>query len=86
MTRDMSLVLCDSCHVTYDFFSLKKCQKNLFLNAQTCQKVKKSFKKAGFHSIGATIRTKQKSRCFLYGEFFLAHYKSLTSFTLEKLQ
>ena len=39
--------------------------------AKKCQKVKKSVKKSGFHSIGATFRTRQESRCLPYTGFFL---------------
>ena len=40
------------------------------INAKKIPKVQKSVKKAGFHGAGATIRTRQESRCFPYAGFF----------------
>ena len=45
-------------------------------SAEKCQK-------AGFHSNGATIRTRRESRCLHYAGFFL---KSLLPFTKMKSQ
>ena len=43
----------------------KKCKKR----AKKCPRVQKSFQKAGFHSFGATIRTRRESRCLRYALF-----------------
>ena len=40
-----------------------------------CQKVQKSAKKAGFHSIGATIRTRRESRSPVCGMFSMLFKK-----------
>ena len=40
-------------------------------NAKKCPQVQKSVEKAGFHIIGAAIRTHQESRCLPYEGFFL---------------
>ena len=52
-------------HVTHD-----RCQKSQ-KSHKKYQKVLKSVKKAEFHRIGATSRTRQESRCFPYAVFFL---------------
>ena len=39
--------------------------------AKKSPKVQKSVIKAGFHSIGATIRTRRQSRCLPYAQFFI---------------
>ena len=59
VTCDMWHVTCDLWHVT----SAKKKKKN----PKGAQKFGKVRKKAGFHSMGVIIRTRQKSRCLPYG-------------------
>ena len=83
MTCDMwhVIVTCDLWHMTYDFFLTKNAKKvqeksqkvpkmQPQKNAKKCPKVQNCVKKAGFHSIGATIRTRQESRCLPYTGFF----------------
>ena len=43
-------------------------------------KIAESVKKAGFHSIAATIRTRRESRCLLYKSFLLLALHILCEF------
>ena len=40
-------------------------------NTKKCPNLKKSFKSAGFHSIGAIIRKRRESRCLPYAGFLV---------------
>ena len=82
-------VTCHTWHVTRDTWHMiffkqkvpksarkvtKKCQKVQKM-AKKCPKVQKSVKKAGFHSIGATIHTRWESLCLPHADFFLYPHK-----------
>ena len=58
----------------------EKCQKFKFV-AINCPKLQKSFKQAGFHSIGATICTWRESQCLSY-----AFEKNIYSLVLNRLE
>ena len=51
-------------------YFLQKVQKKVTKNYKSAQKSRKVSKIAVFHSIGATIRTRQESLCLPYAEFF----------------
>ena len=62
VTYYMSHLICDLWYVIHDFFKQRRQKKSA--------KVQESFKSAGFHSIGATIFTRQERRCLPYEGFF----------------
>ena len=70
VTCDMRHMTCYIWNVTCDLWqkSQWKCKK-CKLMAKKKQKVLKSVIKAGFHSIGCTIRTREESRCLLNAGF-----------------
>ena len=77
VTCDMSPVTCDSWHMTHDFCLTKSGKKVPEKPLQGPKMAKKSPKvqKRGFHSIAATIRTRQDSCCLLYAVFFWSEFE-----------